>query len=92
MWIDANIPVKERAMTDKTTPKRVDDLVDRKVDATGTPNPHPNSVLSKAKNTDAAVTKKKRIVVSDDDDSSDDVPLVYSQGSHLAHTRLNDLW
>jgi hypothetical protein len=61
-------------MTAKTISKRVDDLVDREVDATGTPKPHPKSVVNKTEYSEPA-TKKKRIVVSDDD-SDDDAPLV----------------
>ena len=75
-FVDADIPVKDRVMTDKKIPKRVDDLVDREVDATGTPKPHPKSVVNKAMNGDGVAKKNKRIIVSDDDDSDDDVPLV----------------
>jgi len=80
-FVDADIPVKDRVMTDKKIPKRVDDLVDREVDATGTPKPHPKSVVNKAMNGDGAAKKNKRIIVSDDDDSDDDVPLVCARKS-----------
>ena len=85
--------MKDRVMTDKKIPKRVDDLVDREVDASGTPKPHPRSVMNKAMNGDGAATKKKRIIVSDDEDSDDDdVPLVCSrEGNLLLITRLHDL-
>jgi hypothetical protein len=73
--VDADIPVKNRIATNKVIPKRVDDLVDREVDAAGTPKPHPKSLVNKAVNSDGKVAKKKRIMVSDDD-SDDDVPLV----------------
>jgi hypothetical protein len=72
--------VKKRIATDKVISKRVDDLVDREVDAAGTPKPHPKSLVNKAVHSDGAATKKKRIMVSDDD-SDEDVPLVYF--SHL---------
>jgi len=75
--LDADIPVRDRTMTDKTIPRRVDDLVDREVDAKGTPKPHPKSLVNKAMNGDGAAPKKKRIIISDDDDSDDDVPLVH---------------
>ena len=74
--IDADIPVKDRIATEKKISKRVDDLVDREVDAAGTPKPHPKSVVNKAEYSELA-TKKKRIVVSDEE-SDDDAPLVHS--------------
>lgn len=78
-------------MTDKTIPRRVDDLVDREVDAKGRPKPHPKSLVNKAMNGDGATTKKKRIIISDDDDSDDDVPLVYlSANIDAKQTRLNN--
>jgi len=63
-------------MTDKTISKRVDDLVDREVDAAGTPKPHPKSVVNKAINNDVTKKKPLRIVMSDEESSEDDVPLV----------------
>jgi len=74
--VDADIPVKDRIATEKKISKRVDDLVDREVDAAGTPKPHPKSVVNKAEYSELA-TKKKRIVVSDEE-SDDDAPLVHS--------------
>lgn len=74
--LDADIPVKQRITANQVISKRVDDLVDRKVDAAGTGKPHPKAV-----NSDKGVPKKKRIVVSDGD-SDDDVPLVFELGSH----------
>jgi hypothetical protein len=61
----------------------VDDLVDREVDAAGTPKPHPKSVVNKAEYSEHA-SKKKRIVVSDDE-SDEDAPLVipYPRYPHL---------
>jgi hypothetical protein len=70
---DADIPLKNRVTTSTTISKKVDDLVDREVDAKGTPKPHPKSVVNKALNSEAP--KKRRIVESSDDDSDDDVPL-----------------
>jgi hypothetical protein len=71
---DAGIPVKQRIATADKIPKRVDNLVDREVDAAGTPKPHPKSVVNRALNSDVATKKPKRIMMSDDD-SDDDVPL-----------------
>jgi hypothetical protein len=67
--------VKKRIATENKISKRVDDLVDREVDASGTPKPHPKSVVNKAEYSELP-TKKKRIVVSDEE-SDDDVPLVF---------------
>ena len=50
-------------------------MVDREVDARGTPRPHPKSVVNQAVNSDGAV-KKKRIVESESESDDDDVPLV----------------
>ena len=80
-FLDADIPVRNRIATkDTKVPKRIDDLVDREVDAKGTPKPHPKSLVNKALNSEAsgnAAVKKRRIVVTDDEDSEDDIPLVY---------------
>lgn len=73
-YIDADIPLKQRATAKKTISRRVDGLVDREVDAAGTPKPNPKSVVNKAEYSELA-SKKKRIVVSDDE-SDDDAPLV----------------
>jgi len=87
--VDADIPVKDRVMTKKTISKRVDDLVDREVDATGTPKPYPKSVVNKALNSDP-IKKKKRIVVSDDESSENDVPLVNYPEKHDVDSRLRN--
>jgi len=81
MVLEADIPVKERISTNHVISKRVDDLVNREVDAAGTPKPHPKSLVNKVVNSDNLVPKKKRIVISDDD-SDDDIPLVLTLGSH----------
>jgi hypothetical protein len=80
--------VKNRIATNKVISKRVDDLVDREVDAAGTPKPHPKSLVNKAVNSDGKVAKKKKIMVSDDD-SGDDVPLVCTRQEEDVNGRRN---
>lgn len=70
--------MKERAITQKVIPKRVDDLVDREVDAAGTPKPHPKSLVKKTLASNGEKHKPRRIIASDDDSDDDDVPLVRS--------------
>ena len=74
--VGADIRMRDRITTDITISKRVDNLVDREVDAAGPPKPHPKSVLNNVINSDG--TSKKRQIVESDDDSDDDVPLVHA--------------
>src|SRR5271167_4881805 len=81
--LDADIPVKKRIATENKISRRVDDLVDREVDAAGTPKPYPKSVVNKAEYSELAI-KKKRIVVSDEE-SDDDAPLVHSHALYIEY-------